>query len=139
MSLDWEAIMLDEGSVTRTPCDCCRATTTSVEGDIEGPDGWIGFYTVRFSAGHLDRVVIFQVFTGDWSEGASSSNRWCFWAEFSLEQQGFCVLDPVDDEQPKSFTALKRADIIGSPFAPEAFAMLDAIYMKDSRLEPIRS
>ncbi len=34
---------------------------------------------------------------------------------------------------------LKRSEVIGTPIAPQVFAIIDAIYLGDSRLQEIRN
>ena len=36
-------------------------------------------------------------------------------------------------------SALKRSEIIATPLAPQVFALVDAIYMGDPRLDEIRT
>ena len=137
MTLAWEDITVVAGQITRIPCDCCNTTTTVLRGDLEHGATWIGFYDVRFTDGHSDVFPIFQVYTGDWSQGAPKESRWCFGADFNAALGGFMLRDTSEDVFHIDATTLDRSDILGSPFAAEVFAMLDAIIMKDSRLQEI--
>ncbi|MEP5630362.1 MAG: hypothetical protein ABJP79_00615 [Tateyamaria sp.] len=134
MTQVWEQITVLEGDHEQIPCDCCGKTTTKISGDIEGPNGWLGFYFVRFSGAHPEHPAVFRIATGDWSDGALAENRWIFDLEYDVGAEGFRVLDTKSQGDGASATYLDRADIVGSSFAPEAFAMVDAIFMKDTRL-----
>ena len=35
-------------------------------------------------------------------------------------------------------STLKRSEVIGTPLAPQVFALVDAIYISDPRLEEVR-
>lgn len=138
MSLAWQDIRIEEGAVTSTPCDCCGTRTLVVEGDLIASEGWLAFYTARFTEGHRSNGIAFQIGTGTWSEDTAARDRWLFRAIFDPAENSFMIVDTPPDTGIVA-TALRRDDIIGSPFAAEAFAMLDAIFMKDNRLEVIRT
>ncbi|MDR5652302.1 hypothetical protein [Ruixingdingia sedimenti] len=133
MTLAWQDIRLEEGDIHQTPCDCCGTTTSRIEGELFAPAGWLAFYALRFAAGHRDHGVLFQIGTGDWSSGDPAA-RQLFRAVYDPAAEGFRITDMPQDTGANA-TALSRADILGTPFAPRAFAMLDAIFMHDSRLQ----
>jgi len=135
MTLDWEAITVFETEKQETPCDCCRETTVTLHGDLEQSGDWLAFYMARFTASHTGVGPHFRVLTGDWSDNAPTTSRWIFEAELNIEAQGFMLLDTSKHAGSISAIHLDRNDILNTPFAAEAFAMLDAIYMKDSRLK----
>ena len=139
MTVAWQDIVLEEGPLEKTPCDCCGQTTFTVEGNLLHDDNWLAFYTVRFNPKHLDAYPVFTIGTGDWSDTADASNRWFFGAEYNAVSEGFRLIDLKTEDTQKAYVPLNRDDIIGSPFAPEAFAMLDAIFMGDARLKDIHN
>ena len=47
--------------------------------------------------------------------------------------------DFLGDPETVDAIHLSREDVIGQPFSHEAFALLDAVFMKESRLEFLRT
>lgn len=45
----------------------------------------------------------------------------------------------LTSESELAEAALKRSDIIGTPVASQVFALIDAIYMGDPRLDELRT
>jgi len=140
MSLTWEDIDVEGSKEERTPCECCGKWTIEVRGDLLKSNEWIAFYWVRFAQGHPESSPTIHCGTGDWSESAADDQRWLFGVEYNLEAKGFHLLDlRIDHEQAlPNYTALNRDEILGTQFAQDAFAMIDAIWMKDPHLEELR-
>lgn len=140
--MDWEAIVLEEGDTTRTPCDCCRTTTTEAMGNLLSDGTYFAWYTARWSEAHPEHHLLVTVYTGDWSEGAPASARWGTRTEVRFGPESGCALLDWEPEQRatiNSFTPLGRDDVLGSDYAKEFWACVDAILMKDPRLEPLVS
>lgn len=133
MTLDWQQIRVTEGDLGQTPCDCCAAITSLAEGELWGPVGWLAFYALRYSAGHRDSGVLFQIGTGNW-RSESIADRLLFRATYDPASNGFTIIDMPADTGANA-TPLRRDQIIGTDFAPRAYAMLDAIFHRDSRLQ----
>ena len=136
---DWQSVIVEELEAETTNCDCCGETTTSLQGDLLVNTDRIGFYYVNFTRAHPEQAPEFRIGTGNWSETARKSDRWVFSALYHPSIQGFEVQDLSGDAEAVNATYLKREDIIGRPFVNEAFALLDAIFMKESRLEFLRA
>lgn len=132
MMVNWEDIVVKQGGVETTPCDCCGTKTRLVKGDLVLADEWIGFYWVRWTEGHPDVLPIFHLGTGNWSDTADVSDRWVVAVEYHNDLEGFHAVD--FEQKGTSATYLDRQDWVGSSFAAEAFAMFDAVFMKDDRL-----
>lgn len=136
---DWQLIAVEEGGMSRTPCDCCNTTTVQIEGNLENAEGWLAFYSARWTANpgpdHA-RDVLIEIGTGDWRDTAPPTARWLFRALYMPETATFGLID--FDTTIDTAVCLNRSDIIGSSYAPQALALLDAVLMKDSRLEEIR-
>ncbi|MGD1924234.1 MAG: hypothetical protein ACFB03_08590 [Paracoccaceae bacterium] len=136
---DWQSILIEELEAEETLCDCCGQTTTSLQGDLLVEDGWIGFYFVNFTRAHLEHSPNFRVGLGNWSEEADTRDRWIFSADYHPNLNAFTILDHLGETTTVDAVHLSREDIVGQPFSHEAFALLDAIYLKESRLEFLRS
>lgn len=137
--MDWQSISLEEGETQRTLCDCCRKTTTEALGDLSIGTRYLGWYTARFSEDQLEHPPLLTIYTGDWSENAPINSRWGIRTIWHSE--GCELLDWSQDDRNriKSFTPLGREDVLSTPFAAEYWAMVDAIIMKDSRLQELHS
>lgn len=139
MTLVWEDLRILETDFESTPCDCCGKNTVQINGDIEDAKGqWIAFYWVRYAEGHPELDPVFRFGTGNWSEEATAEQRWCFGLAYNKDSGGARLLDLSSERGDVKAIYLDRDDILGSSFAAEAFAMWDAVFMKDSRLDDLR-
>ena len=137
--ITWETITLEESETERTKCDCCQSETVSITGDLLNGDSFLGWFNVRFASNLSEHPPIISVYVGDWSEDAPTEARWGMrvrWHEGGCE-----LLDWSNDDKAgiARFVALGRNEMLGSAYETEFWAMIDAIIMKDSRLEELRS
>lgn len=140
MSYNWEDLTVTEGERSYTNCDCCSSVTTALTGDVSCPDGWLADYVVRWTDSHPERGAAFTLMMGDWSDDAPSTARWIMRADFLKSEDGFMIANARDEAAaPEIATYLNRDDIVGTPFASDCFAIIDAIFMKDSQMEAWRS
>ena len=137
MSLNWEELIVQTDGLNKTPCDCCGTTTLEYLGDLYHGEDWVAFYWVRMTEGHPDSLPQFWLGMGNWSEGTDKTEKWIFGAEYSRQHQGFMLMDLARDSDLATY--LDRDDIIGTDFAEEGFAMLDAIILKDDRLKELNA
>lgn len=135
--MDWQAITLEETETESVLCDCCRMTTTIANGDLSLGEAFIGWYSVRFSKNSSDHQPIISIYVGDWSEGAAKDTRWGM--RVLWHPEGCELLDWQSNEleQIATYTPLGRGAILGTPYAEEMWAKIDAIIMKDSRLKEL--
>lgn len=135
----WEDICVSERQTDQTKCDCCREVTTRATGDLSFKGDFKAWYDVFFSANSLTHPPMISIYVGDWSEDAAPDARWG--ARVVWHTEG-CMLVDWDVETKEDidlFTPLDRNDILGSDFAIEVWAMVDAVIMKDSRLKELHS
>jgi len=137
LSLDHASISLEERDATTIPCACCGTATRRVTRDLRDRDGWLAYYSVDHTAAHPERGARFTLGHGDWTRDSPAHKRRVFGATWSPDHRAFMRNDMA--RMPTSVDAihLDRADILGTPFAEEAFAMLDAVLLFDSRLEDL--
>ncbi len=135
MTLNWTDITLQTDGLEKTPCDCCGATTIEYRGDLHHKDDWIAFYWVRLSEGHPEALPIFHIGTGNWAEGSKKDERRIFGSEYNPESEGFRIMDLSKESDLAIW--LDRKDVVDTDFAQSAFAMLDAIFMRDERLKDL--
>ncbi|KMW59626.1 hypothetical protein AIOL_004608 [Candidatus Rhodobacter oscarellae] len=106
-----------------------------LRGDLEHDGNWLGFYWTSHARGHLEVYPTIMVGVGDWSEGAAPESRLIFGVEFNKEAESFRLLDLASHGDKSVAVYLDRLDVLDTPFAQDAFAMTDAVFMKDSRME----
>ncbi|MEJ6395360.1 hypothetical protein V8J82_19015 [Gymnodinialimonas sp. 2305UL16-5] len=131
-------IIVEEREDTSTRCACCGGTTLRLTGDLKDQNGWLAFYSVRYSAAHPERLPRFVLGYGDWSSEAPPGQRWVFGADWSKDHNGFRLADLSSGPSQGDATHLDRSDILDTRFAEDAFAMLDAILMHDTRLKDLQ-
>ena len=137
--MEWQTLEITENEVDKMPCDCCGKTTTRVGGEVWKGKEWLGFFFVQWTEGHRSPGPQFRIFTGDWADGSTPEQKWLVVLEYSFEHRSFMIMDNHSDQVWADLTYLNRNDILGTEYVEHIFAMVDAIFMKDSRLEWIRT
>ncbi len=132
----WQALVIDEDAHDITTCACCDTQTHRALGDVRDGEVWLCWYTCRWTDGHMDRGLSFDLFFGDWREGAAPDTRWIVSVLYRKAADAFSVQDARNGRRwdKAGATVMNRDDVIGTDFAQEVFAILDAIFMKDPRL-----
>jgi hypothetical protein len=124
-------------------CDCCGRTSRTVWGDISAADQTLAVYYVQWAVGSADHNPNFDLIIGTWGEGADPKRRCLVSLVYQPRHQGgFMVID--GESRPANTPslcgrALKRAEVIGTALAKEAFQFVDAIWLHDSRIAEVRS
>ncbi|MDA7965624.1 hypothetical protein [Ruegeria sp.] len=136
--MQWEDITVVELETKRTHCDCCQQVTTHGAGDLLWDEDFIGWFTVNFSENSASHSPIIKVYVGDWSDGAPADSRWGVVVSWHSEGCSLLDWDAEDREGNDLFTCLNRDDVLGSEFAEELWAMVDAVITKDSRLKELQ-
>jgi hypothetical protein len=121
-------------------CDCCGRTSRTVWGWVHSPEGTLASYFVQWTEEHLaENGANIDFIVGRWGEGSSAQDR----VAVSLVHRGnkrdgpsVMVVDahgrPISTS-PLVGSALAREEVMGTPLAKQIFAMIDAIYVEDSR------
>jgi hypothetical protein len=118
-------------------CDCCGRRSQAVWGYVhEGGGPTRAAYFVRWTEGHLEEVgADVDLILGTWGDGTSNADRTAISLRYRPEEDGPGSFMIVDAE-PKPILAssgLKRDEVIDTPLAAQAFALLDAIWEQDDR------
>jgi hypothetical protein len=122
------------------PCSCCGNTSRCVWGFVHSPEGGVAAYYVEWTIGRIaDHSPNFDLIIGRWGEGATAEDRCMVALQYRLLDSGpaFMVIDP--DGRPAATSelvgkALKRTDVIGKPIAEQAFGIVDAVWVQDTRI-----
>ena len=136
--MKWEDFTVKEDERTETPCDCCASTTTELSGNLLHKNTYHSWHTARWSDAHLDIPMLITVYTGDWDKNAAQNSRWATRIAVPFGNDAGCSLMGWSDEDLARiymFTPLNRNDILDTDYAPQLWASVDAILMKDRRLE----
>jgi hypothetical protein len=100
----------------------------------------IASYFVGWTEQKPEHGAAFDLVLGEWGDGATREDR--FAVSLNYRTPEFMVVDahcrlPRGDELAGA--ALQRSEVIGTPLARQVFALVDAIYMGDPRLEGVRA
>jgi hypothetical protein len=142
--LDWRSYETEQTGANVGHCDCCGLTTRRVWGFVHRDGATVAAYFVGWAEQKPEHGAAFDLILGDWGDSANRQDRFAVALDYRIVDSSpeFMVVDargriPSGDEL--AGTALKRADVIGTALAPQVFAVVDAIYMSDRRLDELRA
>jgi len=121
-------------------CPCCGNSSRCVWGLVYADGFCFGAYYVYWTLEHVsDRGAHFDMIIGKWGDGTVADDRRALSLEYHLTEVGpsFRVIDAADrsvSQSPLVGRALGRDEVIGTPLALGAFAIVDAILAQDSRV-----
>jgi hypothetical protein len=140
---DWRSFEIEQSGSSTGHCDCCGFTTRRVWGLVHREHEQIAAYFVGWTEDKPDHGATFDLILGLWGDRSSKEDRYAVALDFRLIERTpqFMVVDASDrvtSNSPLVGTRLKRADVIGTPLAPQVFAVIDAVYMA-AELDELRS
>lgn len=121
-------------------CLCCNRPTHAIHGDVAAGAS-NARYTVQWTVGATDHPVKIDLVIGDWSERGTADDR--VLVSLALHpgsDGGFMFVDGSgrpSDVRTICRRAIPRAEIVGTPMADQAFALIDAIWRHEPRIERI--
>ncbi len=133
------------GAKHTDPCKCCGSATQRVWGFVHYGPATEAAYFVGWTPGAVLRHgAAIDLILGAWGDATGPSDRVAISVAFRVTASGpeFMVVDATDRPhvRPTMVTrALTRAEVIGTPTAARAFAVLDAIWAGDPRLAELVS
>ena len=124
-------------------CECCGQTSRTVWGDVSAADQTLAVYYVSWTKGSAKHPPSIDLVIGPWGDGATPDKRVLVSLLFRPGPDGgsFMVIDGdtrLEKKRDLCGRALKRTEVIGTPMAQEAFALVDALWVGDPRLEEVR-
>jgi hypothetical protein len=124
-------------------CDCCGTRTKRVWGFVRRIGEPIGAYFVSWTEGKPDHGAAFDLILGKWGDDATRNDRFSVALDYRLVDNipTWMVVDAVNRVTSKSTlvgAAFKRTDVIGTPLAPQVFAIVDAVYVSTG-IEELRT
>jgi hypothetical protein len=144
-ALDWRILRVEPtGSKDFGPCSCCGNMSRTVRGFVHSPKTTLAAYFVQWTLNAPEHGATFDLIVGNWGEDAGAQDRQAVSLAYRLlEGEGsFMVIDadsrPVADPSIAD-RALRRDQVIGTSLADDVFAIVDAVFMKEDRIEEVRS
>ena len=128
---------------TSAICECCGKASKIICGDVSIPDKTLAIYYIQWTVGSPEHLPNIDLVMGPWSEGADPDERVLISLAYDSgpDGGGFTIIDsetrPANSRQLCG-RALKREEVIGTPFAQEAFQLVDAIWLGDPRIGEVK-
>lgn len=142
-TLDWRTLQIEPtGSTDFGPCSCCGNMSRTVWGFVHSVDSTLAAYFVQWTLNSPQHGANFDLVIGEWGESTTQDRQAASLEYRVLENRGeFMVIDAIT--RPVANTsvaneALRRDQIIGTPLAEGIFAIVDAIFTRDERIQEIR-
>jgi len=135
----WQELNVEIFGERQSSCDCCQNTTQRVWGWISDHDRTLAAYFVTFTSARPDHGAKYQLIVGPWGDGATVDDRIAVELDYRVAsgKAAFMVVDasPFPAVAARSLT---RVEVIDTELTAQIFPMVDAVFMKDPRLEEIR-
>lgn len=143
VTTEWAKFMLEPLEARDSSCECCGSVTRTVWGNLDDESGTVAAYYVTWTPGKPDHRASFDLIVGSWGEGTDHTDRCGISLEYSSsgDPAGLRVLEEVKPDVANSDLvgfSLGRDQIIGTAAAAKVFAMVDAIFMNEPRIEEVR-
>jgi hypothetical protein len=125
------------------PCGCCGGETRTVWGYVHRGDEAVAAYFVAWTRGQVGRHgANIDLVLGEWGDRTGAQDRYTVSLAFRRTDRGpaFMVIDSAGRPVASSDLAanhLGRADVIETPVAADAFAIVDAIWLQDDRVSEL--
>jgi len=138
----WRDLDLSNLNEKYSTCSCCENPTHRVWGWVNDQATVLAAYFVSYTPCHRDHGAKFQIVLGRWGEQTTPDDRSLVELDYRVHL-GPAALMVVDPTQPSTLAtvakhALRRDQVVGRPIAATVFTIVDAIDMKDPRLNDVR-
>jgi hypothetical protein len=143
--LDWRMLEVEPtGSNDFGPCSCCGNMSRTVWGFVHSLESAVAAYFVQWTRNGPDHGASIDLIIGKWGEGTSNEDRQAVSVEYRVfgGKGSLMVIDAANrpvSESSAAGQALRRDQVIGTPLADDVFAIVDAVFAKEPRLEEVRS
>jgi len=122
-------------------CDCCGSESRTIWGYVHQAERTLACYYIQWTVGASleTHPANIDLIYGAWGDGTTERDR-CLIAMINFENEDGSSIMVIDaDTRLASMSdvagsAMKRSDIVGTPFAPHVFRIIDAIFTQDPRL-----
>ncbi len=125
-------------------CACCGRMSKTVWGDISQNGATLAVYFVQWTVGAPDHKPNIDLVIGAWGEGTDVDNRFLVSLLYKTGGDGgsFMVIDGEDRLASKRSVcgrAMRRVQVVGTALAGEVFALVDALWLTDPRMQEVRA
>lgn len=143
--------MIDAQDFVATPwkesagtCACCGRKSKTIWGDVSRSGATLAVYFVQWTVGAPDHKPSIDLVIGPWGEGTKLDNRFLVSLLYKPGGDGgsFMVIDGEDRLASKRSVcgrAMRRAEVVGTALAGEVFALVDALWLTDPRMQEARA
>jgi len=142
MGKSWHNLLIEEDGRSTGLCDCCQNKTISLSGFVSTDTESLAAYFIAYTNGQPKHGAEFTFVVGKWGDEAMAKDRFVI-VMHHFPEQGFMIDSDIAEKKSNmrdlASNFLNRDDIIGSKFADTLFSIVDAVYMKDSRIDVIRN
>lgn len=130
------------GESPPTVCDDCGRISRRVWCQLSEPGGAVFcVYYVHWTPESSDHDPAFDLILGRWGEGTTARDRVGVSLLYRASEGSFMVVDastrPFSKDQDLFSRALDRSEVMGTSLAAAAFAAVDALWLKETRIEEI--
>lgn len=130
----------DENS---TPCACCGNMSRVVWGGIATKKSTVAAYYLQWTVDAPQHDANIDLILGNMDDDSTPNERVLVSLLYrAAPSGGVMVIDgtgrPVDDREICR-QAMKREEVIGTPLAADVFALVDAIWLQDPRIDELRA
>lgn len=124
-------------------CTCCGNTTRTVWGEISADGHPVAVYYASWTVGSAKHLPNFDLILGAWGSGTEPTDRVLVSLVYRPDANGGSFMVTDGDTRPANDPklcgrALRRVEVVGTPLAQEVFGLIDAIWLQDPRIEPIK-
>lgn len=125
-------------------CDCCGNQSKTIWGDLADSSGTKAVYVVQWTVDQPKHMPNFDLVLGPWGNGASPSDRILVSLLYQPRPGGgsFMVVNGharLADNRGLCDRALERSEVVGTPLAKEVFLLVDALWLTEPRIAPVRA
>jgi len=124
-------------------CECCGKVSKTIWGDVSIPNRTLAIYYVQWTVGSAEHFPNIDLVLGPWGANADPSEQVLISLVYDSgpDGGGFMIIDSAArpaNSRELCGRALRRDEVIGTPFAQEAFQIVDAIWLHDPRVGEVK-
>ena len=128
---------------TSAICECCGKVSKTICGEVSIPEKTLAIYYVQWTVGSVEHFPNIDLIMGPWGDDADPRERVLISLAYDPGPDGGGYMIVDSDARPANSRelcgrALKREEVIGTPFAQEAFQLVDAIWRDDPRMDEVK-
>jgi len=125
-------------------CDCCGRTSKTIWGDISSDEDTLAIYYIQWTIGAPEHNPNIDLIVGAWGEGAKPEQRTLISMLYRPSSDGgsFMVIDAEDRyafKRELCARGMRRVEVVGTPLAQEVFALVDAIWLSEPRINEVKA